>query len=144
VRTRTLLILAVACGLVILAAGVVQLFRIAGEDDAEFSPLGSEVSVGDLDVVIESYAESGGSANVAVRLGGVDDRDAAGDFRLVVPGEALLPTGEGVDACGAVTVATQTCNLTFDVGDAAGGVRVLRISRGDDTARWELTAPQRS
>ena len=85
VRTRTLLLLAVACGLVILVAGVVQLLRIAGQDDAEFSPLGAEVSVGDLRVVVESYDESGGTATVAVRLGGVDDPDAAADFRLVAP-----------------------------------------------------------
>ena len=63
-RTRTLLLLAVACGLVILVAGVVQLLRIAGQDEtAEFSPLGSEVRVGDLEVVVDSYDESGGTTD---------------------------------------------------------------------------------
>jgi hypothetical protein len=145
VRTRTLLLLAVVCGLVILVAGVIQLLRIAGEDEAaEFYPLGATVRVGDLEVVVESYDESGESAEVAVRLGGVDDPDGAADFRLVVPGEALAPTGDGEDACGAVSVAAAACQLTFELGDAAGGVRVLRVERGDDSARWELTDPQRS
>ena len=81
---------------------------------------------------------------VAVRLGGVDDDDGAADFRLVVPDALLEPTGDGDDACGAVTVAPVACELTFDIGDAAGGVRVLRIDRGDDSARWELVDPQAS
>ena len=146
-RTRTLLLLAVACGLLILVAGVIQLLRIADQDEnVEFSPLGAEVRVGDLEVVVESYDESSGVAEVSVRLGGVDDQDAAADFRLVVPGEseALAPTGEGDDECGAVTVAASECQLTFDVGEAAGGVRVLLVERGDDSARWELADAQRS
>jgi hypothetical protein len=142
VRTRTLLLLAVACGLVILVAGVVQLLRIAGQDEgAEWSPLGSTVQVGDLEVVVESYDESADTAHVAVRLGGVDDVDAAADFRLVVPGadQPLRPTAGGAGACGAVTVATAACELTFDIGAAPGGLRVLRLERGDNTAQWEVT-----
>jgi hypothetical protein len=142
VRTRTLLLLAVACGLVILVAGVVQLLRIAGQDEVgEFSPLGAAVRVGDLEVVVDTYDESGGTAEVGVRLGGVDDPDGAADFRLVVPGadQPLEPAAGGARACGAVTVAAAACELTFDVGDAPGGVRVLRVERGDDSARWELT-----
>ena len=97
-RTRTLLLLAVACGLVILVAGVVQLLRIAGQDEAgEFSALGAAVRVGDLEVVVDTYDESGGTAEVAVRLGGVDDDDGAADFRLVVPGadQPLEPAAGG-------------------------------------------------
>jgi hypothetical protein len=144
VRTRTLLLLAVACGLVILVAGVVQLLRIAGQDGAaEFSPLGDTVLVGDLEVVVESYDESADTATVAVRLGGVDDADAAADFRLVVPGadEPLRPTGGGDAACGAVTVEAAECELTFDIGAAPGGLRVLSLERGDNRAQWEVTEP---
>jgi hypothetical protein len=142
VRTRTLLLLAVACGFVILAAGVVQLLRIADQEErAEFSSLGDTVQVADLEVVVDTYDESGGTARVAVRLGGVDDPDGAADFRLVVPGadQPLRPAAGGARACGAVTVAPSACELTFAVGGAPGGVRVLRVERGDDSARWELT-----
>jgi hypothetical protein len=142
VRTRTLLLLAVACGLVILVAGVVQLLRISGQDEVgEFSQIGVAVRVGDLEVVVDSYDESNGMAEVRVRLGGVDDPDGAADFRLVVPGspQPRVPAGSGPRACGAVTVVTAACALTFDIGDAPGGVRVLRVERGDDSARWELT-----
>jgi hypothetical protein len=141
VRTRTLLLLAVACGLVILVAGVVQLLRISGEEDAEFSSLGEEVRVGDLRVIVESYDETAGTAVVAVRLGGVNDPDAADDFRLVAPNLRLSPIGDAEGACGPVTVDPESCQLDFDVGDAAGGVRVLLVERGDDVARWELALP---
>ena len=138
-RTRTLLLLAVACGLVILVAGVVQLLRIAGQDETvDFSPLGADVRVGDLEVVVDAYTEEADLARVSVRLGGVDDPDGAADFRLVVPGAALAPTSEGSESCGAVTIDARPCQLAFDVDDAAGGVRVLVVERGDDSARWEL------
>jgi len=140
VRTRTLLILAVVCGFAILLAGGLQLLRIASEDsdDAEFYELGEVARVGDLTVVVESSSESEGTATVQVRLGGVDDEDGAAEFRLVVPDHSLEPTGRGDGACGATTVAEQGCTLTFAVGDAAGGARILLYRRGDDDARWAL------
>jgi hypothetical protein len=146
VRTRTLLLLAVACGLAILVAGVVQLLRIAGQDDAAdetFHRIGEDVEVGDLTVVVESYDEDGGTAALDVRLGGVDDPDAADGFRLVVPGEdePLSPIGGENGECGPVTVAAQRCRLSFAVDDAAGGVRVLVVERGEDIARWQLALP---
>ena len=144
-RTRTLLLLAVACGLVILVAGVVQLLRIASEGDADadgsFHGLGEQVEVGDLTVVVDSYVERGDTATLSMSLGGVDDPDGADEFRLVVPGESLSPTGGGADACAATTVAPQPCRLSFDVGNAAGGARILLYRRGDDVARWELALP---
>jgi hypothetical protein len=145
VRTRTLLLLAVACGFVILVAGVVQLLRIASDGDADadesFHEVGERIEVGDLTVVVESYDERGDSASVLVTLGGVDDADGADAFRLVVPGESLSPSGGGDDACAATTIAPRRCRLTFDIADAAGGARVLLYRRGDDVARWELALP---
>jgi hypothetical protein len=142
VRTRTLLILAVCCGFVILLAGGIQLLRIANEEssDADDHALGEAVEIGDLTIVVESFAEAGGVATVAVRLGGVDDDDGAAEFRLVVPGEVVEPNRNGDDACGATTVAERRCELTFGVADAAGGNRILLYRRGDEVARWELTA----
>jgi hypothetical protein len=148
VRTRTLLLLAVACGLVILVAGVVQLLRIAGDDDAgddeTFHAVGEDVTVGDLTVVVEAYAEADGAATVDVVLGGVDDPDGAEQFRLVVPEESLSATGAGDDACGATTVPARPCRLTFDVAAAPGGARILLYRRGDDVARWELEGAEPS
>lgn len=143
-RTRTLLLLAVACGLVILVAGVVQLLRIADQRDAEEDvpvyEVGDDVEVGDLTVVVDSYEEQARTATVGVTLGGVDDHDGANEFRLVVLGESVEPTGAGDDVCGATTVESQTCSLTFVVDDAPGAARILLYRRGEDVARWRLAA----
>ena len=139
-RTRTLLLLAIGCGFVILAAGVVQLLRIAGEDDAPTAAtVGEPVRVGDMSITVEELSEDDETAVVVVEIGGVDDPDGAGGFRLVVPGDALTAAGGGDGACGATTVAARRCTLTFDLPQADGTSRVLLYRRGDEQARWELS-----
>lgn len=142
VRTRTLLILAVCCGFVILLAGGIQLLRIANQEsaDEEYHELGEAVEVGELTVIVDSFMEAEGVATVAVRLGGVDDEDGASEFRLVVPQAAIEPNLDASGACGATTVAMQACELSFGIAEAAGDARILLYRRGDEVARWELTA----
>jgi hypothetical protein len=138
VRTRTLLLLAVACGLVILVAGVVQLLRIAGQDEpAPAAQIGEPVRVGDLTVTVDGYSERDERGVVELSLGGVDDPEGTDDFRLVVPGESLAPAE---DACGGTTVVPRACSLAFDLGDAEGSSRVLLYRRGDEQARWVLAS----
>jgi hypothetical protein len=138
VRTRTLLLLAVACGLAILAAGVVQLLRIAGQDEPPpAATIGEPVQIGDLTVTVEGYAERDDRAVVDLALGGVDDPDGTDDFRLVVPGESLAPVD---DECGGATVAQRACSLTFDLAGTEGSSRVLLYRRGDEQARWEFAS----
>jgi len=142
VRTRTLLLLAVACGTAILVAGVAQFVRLAGQDEpARPVALGVVVTVGDLAVVVEGIADDGRQVRVDVALGGVDDGDAAGDFRLVVPGASIAPAAvSDTDGCGPATVASQRCTLTFVLPEDPGTTRVLVLHRGDDQARWDLLA----
>jgi hypothetical protein len=136
VRTRTLLLLAVACGLAILAAGVVQLLRIAGQDEpAPAASIGEPVRIGDLTVTVDHYSERDDRGVVELSLGGVDDPEGTADFRLVVPGASLAPNG---DECGGTTVAERTCSLTFPLGGTEGSSRVLLYRRGDERARWVL------
>ena len=83
-RTRTLMLLAVACGLLILVAGGVQLLRVANQDDPPRAvAIGETVRVGDMEIVVQGFGERAGSVLVDVELGGVDDPDGAGGFRLV-------------------------------------------------------------
>lgn len=138
-RTRTLLLLAVACGLVILVAGTVQLLRLSDQDEATAAyDVGDTVPVGDLTVVVESFAENDGEAVVGLTTSGVDDPDGTAEFRLVVPGESLVVTSRGADACGVTTVAPVRCTLTFDVATVEGTSRTLVYRRGDDIVRWVL------
>lgn len=141
-RTRTLLLLAVACGLAILLAGSIQLLRLtgdgAGSDDLG---VGDRAVAGDLRVTVERAAESDGVMRIALRLSGVDDPGGLDGFRLVVPGAALVPlapadAGEG--ACVALTVAEQRCTLVFETVATEGSARVLLLRRGEDQQRWTL------
>jgi hypothetical protein len=139
VRTRTLLLLAVACGLVILVAGVIQLLRIAEQDDVPPArAIGEAVEIGDLTVIVDGFTERAGRGVVALELGGVDDPEGTDDFRLVVPGASLPPLEDG---CAGTTVDRRVCSLTFDLSGTDGSGRVLLYRRGDERARWELVAP---
>ena len=138
-RTRTLLLLAVVCGLAILVAGVVQLLRVANQDDPPRAvEIGQTVRVGDMEVVVAGVSERDGSVLVDVEIGGVEDPDGAADFRLVVPGGALTADPDAGNHCGATSTRLEPCTLAFRLGDDAGSTRVLVYQRGDERVRWAL------
>lgn len=144
-KTRTLLLLALGCGLAILAASVAFFVRLSGQGDpAPPVAIGAPVTVGDLDVVVDGIEDAADSVEVQVTLGGVDDPDAAEGFRLVVPAGAVAPTTiDGADppTCGAVTPAARPCILHFDLPPDPGTTRVLVLRRGDEQVRWDLVTP---
>lgn len=141
-RTRTLLLLAVACGLVILLAGGVQLLRLTGDEHTadDVLAVGATAVAGDLSVTVVAAAESEGSMVVTLRLGGVDDPSGIDGFRLVVPGVVISSVEEPAAAgrCATVTVASQTCDIAFVTTEAQGSARVLLLRRGEDQRRWSL------
>lgn len=140
-RTRTLLLLAVVCGLAILVAGVVQLLRVANQDDPpRAARVGERVLVGDMEVTVEGVGERAGRLLVDVELGGVDDPDGGESFTLVVPSGALTPDPNAGNHCGATTVAVQPCTLSFRLADVSTSSRVLVYQRGDERVRWDLSA----
>lgn len=135
-KTRTLLLLAVGCGLAIMLAGAVFLFQLAGQDDVvEPIALGEPVGIGDMTVVIERATEASGELAVTVEIGGVEDDDPAADFRLIASGRPLTVADS---TCAATDSSPQTCVVTFDVSTADGSSRVLFYERGDERARWVL------
>jgi hypothetical protein len=144
VRTRTLLLLAIACGVVILTAGVVQLLRVATEDDArtETAALGVAVDIGDLEVTVDDVAEAAGYVDVTITVGGVDDADGTDRFRLVVASPPALEPVDGGSVspptCAATTVEPQQCRLRFQLPAEPGTSRVLNFRRGDEAVNWVL------
>jgi hypothetical protein len=141
-KTRTLLLLALACGVAIMLAGAVFLVQLVGQDEIEPAvEIGEEVIVGDMRVTVQQVTESAGALDVTLRVGGVDDDDPTREFRLIASGRAVEPdlAGANQGVCGSFTVADQTCRLRFDVSNADGTSRVLFYERGDDTARWVLS-----
>jgi hypothetical protein len=149
VKTRTLLLLALACGLAIMLAGAVFLFQLTGQDDlAEPIPVGEPVEVGDMMVTVVSSVEGGGALDVSVRIGGVDDPDGASGFHLIASGRVVepdqtvdVPTDAPTDgaACGATSVDDQPCVVRFDTSAADGSSRVLVYERGEERVRWVLS-----
>jgi hypothetical protein len=139
-KTRTLMLLALACGVAIMLAGAVFLVQLSGQEEpAPAIELGRAASAGDMTVVVDDAVERDGTLVVSVRIGGVDDPDGAGGFRLIASGRAVGAEPPFDDAaCVATTVAEQACELRFDVSDADGTSRVLFFDRADTTLRWVL------
>ena len=137
-RTRTLLLLAVGCGLAILVAGVVLLLQLTNQQQQTLSRIGERVRVGDMDVTVTDVSERDASVLVDIEIGGVDDPDGAEAFRLVVPSGALRADPNAGNHCGATSVDPQPCTLAFRLGDDPGSSRVLVYQRGEDRARWDL------
>ena len=137
-KTRTLLLLAIGCGLAILVAGGIQLLRISGEPATSTAlPVGATAQAGGMRVTVVGARAVGDVAVVTVRLGGVVDDDVSAGF--------LLNAGAPVDSsvapdqrCGAVGVEPSTCALAFDLSGRRIDGAVLVYRRGADTARWAL------
>jgi hypothetical protein len=139
-KTRTLLLLSVGVGLMILLAGGVLLLQLANESAAvQPAEVGEAVEVGDVDVVVLG-AEEGATFAVDVELGGVDD-DLSG-FSLATGDRRLQPLTTTADGrCTEITVAEQRCRIEFDVSAADGSNRVLVLRRGDEQRNWVLATP---
>jgi len=139
-KTRTLLLLSVGVGLMILLAGGVLLLQLANESAAvEPAEIGEAVEVGDVDVVVLGAQEITTFA-VDVELGGVDD-DLSG-FSLATGDRRLQPLTTDADGrCTEITVAEQRCRIEFDVSAADGSNRVLVLRRGDEQRNWVLGTP---
>ncbi len=135
-RTRTLLLLSVTCGLVILIAGGLQLLRIANQDTPE-PPLsiGDTAQIGDAVVTVENYEITEDAIVVTVTLSGVDDADGIDGFTLIAPGSAVAVEAS---ACAGFTVAPVVCDLRFPAVDLAGSDRQLLFQRAAEQVRWRL------
>jgi hypothetical protein len=139
-KTRTLLLLSVGVGLMILLAGGVLLLQLSNESAAvEPAVVGEAVRVGDVEVVVVGADENGAVFSVDVEIGGVDD-DLSG-FSLATGDTRLEPVTAAADGrCTEITVAEQQCRIEFDVSDT-GSNRVLVLRRGDQQRNWVLGAP---
>lgn len=138
-KTRTLLLLAVGCGLVILVAGSIKLFLVADDTAPAHLAIGERGTIGDMTVTVESVRHAADQTLVAVSLIGADDDDGAKSFVFVASGKEVSaidpPAGEG-EACASTAVDSVTrCVLAFDTPDGQG---VLRYDRAGKTLRWDI------
>jgi hypothetical protein len=140
-RTRTLLLLAVTCGIAILLAGTVQLLRLSGQRSETPLALGQAGRAGDAAIVVMAYDETASAAVVTVTLSGVDAPDGTDGFVLVTPGKPVphrVWSSPADDECSGFTVAEVTCTLTFPLEGVSGQSRQLLFERGGERVRWRL------
>jgi len=138
-RTRTLLLLAVTCGLAILLAGGIQLLRLANQETKEALGVGDKGTAGDAVVVVESIAEGDGVITVTVTLSGVDDPEGLEGFTLVgVPKPVDVIADAAADACTGFTIEAVTCTLTFPTDEFTTRDRQLLFIRAEEQVRWRL------
>ena len=138
-QTRTLLLLSLGCGFVILIAGAALLVQLSASDDLSTpAPIGSVVTVGDMAVTVVGANVTAASVVVDLQLGGVDDPDGSRSFGLIASGTSYAPDGGD---CDPVTLATRECSVTFAAtveGDDTA--LVLVAERGESRTRWVLPA----
>ncbi len=143
VKTRTLLILAVACGLVILVAGSIKLFLVADADAPVHHAVGQSAKVADMVVTVEAMEIVDGKAVATVSLVGVDDDDGAqswtfGDGQQLLSrnSPANTPSHNGLSACRATKRDEVTrCLVSFTSTRTRG---VLRYDRADEALYWDV------
>ncbi|HEY7627990.1 MAG TPA: hypothetical protein VH761_13020 [Ilumatobacteraceae bacterium] len=140
-RTRTLLLLAIVCGLAILIAGGIQLLRLGNQESSStLLAMGQPGKAGDVTVtLISSSVPSTDRSTLVttVTLGGADDADGLDGFTLVGPGKVASVTSS---TCAGITIAPVECELTFATDDMQGTSRQLIFRRADEQLRWVLAA----
>ena len=135
-KTRTLMLLALGCGVAIMLAGAVFLFQLTNQAEVEAPvPIGEAAAVGDMTVAVTEFDESVGRLSVTLAIGGTADDDPTDEFRLIA---SARPVTIATSSCPPSTVAVATCTIEFDVSAADGVSRVLFYERGDQQARWVL------
>ena len=140
VKTRTLMLLSVVCGLLIVLAGGIKLFQVASDrTDIPVLSVGDRALVGDMTVVVESIEPSPDGVAVAVSMSGVPGEVALGGWSMLGDGELLDPVDGGdSDTCDRATVvpeggATLHCALQVPAADA---VQYVAYQRGGELRRW--------
>ncbi len=139
-KTRTLLILAVICGALILVAGGIQLLRLSRQTSS-VPPLavGDTARAGDAEVTVNSVSISDSLVTIDVVLSGVDDPDGLDSFTLLQPG-TVAEFDPATTTCAGLTVAEQQCTLGFVPSANESESLQLLFRRADTQARWTLAA----
>jgi hypothetical protein len=148
--TRKLILAALVCGLAILLAGGILLFRLASTGDVSeqvIADVGDVVSVGTASAAVESWSLDGSVVTLMVAVtggeGGVDDQqaawsliDARGLVPRTVPASApecpASPLGFGEEA---------RCTVAFDLGERASSGLTAFFRVGGRSSGWSLSEP---
>jgi len=135
-KTRTLILWSLVCGVVILVAGSIKLFQVSsGESTVEFLAFGQQATVADMTVTVESFDSVGDALIARVTMAGPDGADAREGWRVVVGERVLAPVDavDVVDQCTIIDATPVTCVVVFPTVD---GTPVFAYLRAGDQRQW--------
>ena len=138
-KTRTLLLLSVACGLIILVAGGVKLLQVATDrTEVPVLSIGDSTRIGDMVVRVESITAVGEGAEARVVMSGVPGEVAVDGWRLLGDGEVVEPyTTVGAGICDARTEVPASgevvCIVRFPAVDT---VQAVAYTRAGEQRQW--------
>jgi hypothetical protein len=143
VSTRKLIAVALLCGLAILVAGGIQLFRISDRSGRTVEVLdeGESATVGGLQVEVVSSVRRGDALDVSVRLGAESGRTSVplSSFTLLVGGDLeRAVSGSGPSACPdpvPVSPTATACDVAFRSRE---GTATLSFSHDGQQRLWHL------
>jgi hypothetical protein len=142
VSTRKLIAVALLCGLAILVAGGIQLFRISDRSGRTVEVLeeGQSATVGGVQVEVVSSVRAGEALDVRVQLGagGTATSVPLSSFTLLVGGE-LEPARPGAAPACPDPVPVSTTLTACAVGfRSREGTATLSFSHGGQQRLWHL------
>ena len=145
-KTRTLLLLSVGCGLLILLAGGLKLLQVATDrTEVPVLALGDEARIGDMTVRVLTIGSSALDASAAetlveIAMAGVGGESVIEDWRLLGDGEVLEASGASGEGefCSASTRVPEDgaevrCTLRFA---AVETVQAVAYTRAGEQRQW--------
>ena len=129
-KTRTLILWSLVCGVIILVAGSIKLFQVSSDDaTVEFLAFGESTTVADMVVAVESVESTGEVTLVTVTMNGPDGADAREGWRVVAGDRVLAPVEAPIteeSECATVSATPVTCVVAFVAVDESIVIAYLR------------------
>jgi len=140
--TRKLILWALLCGVLILAAGTAKLFQTSQKPvEVQLLELGDSVTLGDMTVSVAALRDTADRTLVDVTMVGVAEAQAMDGWKMLSSGEVsdpvMLPVGAGTECTLTKLAETLTCTIAFPVSE---GTRTVAYIRAGEQRQW-ATAP---
>ncbi|MFZ4113384.1 MAG: hypothetical protein ACOYKG_09445 [Ilumatobacteraceae bacterium] len=140
--TRKLILWALLCGVLILAAGTAKLFQTSQKPvEVQLLELGDSVTLGDMTVSVTALRDTADRTLVDVTMVGVAEAQAMDGWKMLSSGEVsdpvMLPVGAGTECTLTKLAETLTCTIAFPVSE---GTRTVAYIRAGEQRQW-ATAP---
>ncbi len=140
--TRKLILWALACGVLILAAGTAKLFQTSQKPvEVQLLALGDSVTLGDMTVSVAALRDIDDRTLVDVTMVGVAGAQAMDGWKMLASGKVsdpvMLPMGAGTECTLTQLDKTLVCTVAFPVSE---GTRTVAYIRAGEQRQW-ATAP---